>query len=384
MGALSNAGLGAAAYTAGRHRRPGVSMNLRRWILVASMLSCHAVLAGVGVLPEGALLVSPESLKIPSTLVAADAGAVVAHVLRGENEAALGRLRAVRDPVHFEAAAVAVIDELQRRPPSTAADRLLAALAQEPVRVFRRHDETAGDWFLPLFDVPGRAQSARTQLARVAARDRLLPKLRRGETRFLVAGASDPAALVAALEQLTAVEAGTLAARVLHDGDTLAPGAWSALARRSPEPDTLDAVLRFEHSAETLALLQQLPATLPSASAYAWLDRALAFGDYRSAAVAGIGREAARSPVASRKLVELLGATDSTTGASAAAALARLPAGQRLAEYDRILAKSRDATLLARLALALRLDDTPPARERLQRLKNDSRLPGPVRAELQR
>lgn len=340
--------------------------------------------AGVQRIPADASLVEPESLRIDAAQAAADAMPALAAVARGDAAQAHALLRRLPGAARFEAAATQVIEQLQQQPASASADALLEALSREPVRLYRRHDETAGDWFVPVFDVPGRAQSARALLARVLERDRLLPKLRRGDSQPLAEGRSDPAALVAALELLSAAEARQLATRALHEGETLAPGAWSALARRSPEAGTLDAVLRFEQPAETLALLQQLPADLPTEKAYAWLDRALDVGEYRSAAVAGMGREAARSPLAARKLFELLGATDAATGASAAAALARLPVEQRFAEYDRVLAKSRDPKLLARVALALRLDDTPEARQRLQRLKDDPLLTEAARAELQR
>lgn len=359
-------------------------MSHKIWIFAAVLgLPLHAV-AGVERIPADASLVEPESLHLDAAEAAADAMPPLAAVARGDATQAYALLRGLPGAARFEAAAIQVIEQLQQQPASASADALLEALSREPVRLYRRHDETAGDWFVPVFDVPGRAQSARIWLARVLERDRQLPKLRRGDTQPLVAGRSDPAALVAALELLTTAEARRLAARARHDGDTLVPGAWSALARRSPEADTLEAVLRYEHPAETLALLQRLPADLPAEAAFAWLDRALGFADYRSAAVAGIGREAARSPLAERKLIELLGAEDAVTGASAAAALAQLPTELRLAQYDRVLAKSRDPELLARIALALRLDDTPPARERLQRLKNDPRLSDTVRAELQR
>lgn len=357
-------------------------MRLPLWMMALLLLS-QATIAAVGVLPEGAQLVVPDRLAIPRAQVAADASAVVAFVLRGQSDAALQRLRGIHDPLRFEAASTAVIDQLQQQPPGAAADSVLAALAQEPVRLYRRHEETAGDWFVPLFDVPGRAASARVLLARIGERDRLVPKLRRGDPRPLLAAEADPAALVAAIDLLAEHEAAALASEALDGAGELAPGAWSALARRSPRPATLDAVLRFERPDQAVALLQQLPATLSPSAAMAWLGQALEFDAYRSTAVAAIGREAARSPVAEAKLGELLAAADGVTGASAAAALARLPAGLRAAQYDRLLAKGGDPRLLARVVLALRLDDTPAARERLQRVKDDPRLPDSVRAELQ-
>lgn len=359
-------------------------MSYRSWILAGVLCLPLAVGAGVTRIPAGASLVQPEALRINAAQVAADAAPVLASLARGDAARALALLRALPDAASFESTASHVIEQLQQRPATPATDVLLEALANEPIRLYQRHDETAGNWFVPVFDVPGRAQSARRLHARVLERDRLLPKLRQGDVRPLSVGASDPAALVAALELLTPTEAARLVARARPKGAALAPGAWSALARRAPEPDTLDAVLQFERPAEALALLQQLSGSLPPETTLAWLERALGYADYRSASVAAIGREAARSPLALQKLGELLGAADATTGASAAAALAQLPAALRLAEYDRVLAKSRDPKVLARIALALRLDDSPPARERLQRLSDDPRLSETVRKELQR
>jgi hypothetical protein len=353
-----------------------------RTLLLAGALSLFSpAWAAVTSLPPGARLVDDAAAAPDAARVAADAAPVLAAVRRGEGDAAVRLLRALDDPWRFEAAASLAIEQMQIQAPSAAAEQLLAALAREPVRLYRRHDETAGDWFVPLYDIPKRAASARTLLARIAARDALLPALRAGKAVAL-AGTKDPAVLAAALEALTPVEAKMLAAAALSQPAVVPPSAWSLLARKAPTPALLDMALQRAPEAEFLPLLQELPQRIEAGQALDWLDRAAARPAYLSAVAAALGRLAPRSAAAEAKLIALLG--DAQAGPSAAAALARLDVPDRVGRIDAALAKASDPSVVARLALALRLEGSPAANERLRRLQGDPRLPDATRQELQR
>jgi hypothetical protein len=359
---------------------------MTRWrmLLVGLLWWPALVSAGVREVPPGARLIAPDHPAPEPARVAGELAGVRAALARGEVASALARLHAIGDAVEREATAVAAIDELQTLPPTAASDEFLAKLAQEPVRLYRRHEETAGDWFLPLYDVPGRAASARRVLALLGARDRLLPALRAGEIAPLLDKANDAAVLSAAIERLSPAEADRLVQRVAREGRGISGPAWAALAWRAPSPQALDAVLDRIPPELALPLLQQLPARLEKGRALPWLERALERSEYRSAAVAAIGGLAAHDPQAEARLVELLGSADPELGTSAAAAMARLDVPDRLARIDTLLATRKDRAVLARLALALRLEDSPGARDRLAKLAHDERLPADLRKELQR
>lgn len=358
---------------------------MAHWRLLLVILLGWPWLAGAGVtaLPPGARLIAADQAGPASAAVAAGLAPVRAELARGDAAAAMALLHAIEDPLRREAIAVAAIDELQTLPATPAADEFLAQLALEPVLVYRRHEETLGNWFVPVYDVPGRAQSARRLLARLAARDRLLPALRAGDPAALRSKSSDVAVLAAAIEQLTPEQADRLLQRAVREGGELPSAAWAALAWRAPSPLALDAVIRRADPVDALPLLQQLPPRLKAAQALPWLEQALQRPEYRSVAVSGIGVLAASDAGAEARLVELLGAADPDIGTSAAAALARLDVPDRLQRIDALLER-KSGVALARLALALRLEDSPGARARLERLAQDARLPAALRKELQR
>lgn len=349
---------------------------------IVTLFWMAALSAGTRELPPSAVLVQPEHWHEPAGRTDADAARVLQFVARDDSASAILMLRSWSDPLRFEPAAARVIETLQAQPSTRAGDALLAALEREPVRLFRRHEETAADWFLPLFDIPGRAASARRLLAFADERDALIARLQNDPRATLKSGKIPAQALTAAVERLPSeviVRVATLALA----GDVVLPSpAWAALARRRPEAAVLQATLQRAEPLDVLPLLEELPSKLAAPLAFDWLEQASRLADYASSAVLGLGALAPRSPAAEAALVKHLG--NPVTGTSAAAALSRLALPDRLERIDALLTKARTPEVLADLALALRLEGSAAALNRLHALEADPRLPATAKAELQR
>lgn len=325
-------------------------------------------------LPPGAVLVD----NVRSFDVDARAAALEASIAVGGDAAALTALTALTDPVLREATAARLLDRLQQRG-AMPSDALLGTLAGWPVLVYRRHEETTADWFVPVFDLPGKVQSLRLLQAREHEVTALLTAMagKRGDDAARVLAQASPQAAALAIDAASAATLDTLRARSKATGATLPSPAVAALARRMADAET------FLHALDTAAPLDVLPlfsSTLPAlsqADADAVLRDALARPAYASAAAFALVQRDADAPL----LRSLLAAPD--TGPSVAAALARAPHG--LARIDSLLADTQaDAGTLTHLALALRLRGDADAGHRLETLRDDPRLPASVRAELQR
>lgn len=362
-------------------------MKFRLSVCIACVLWAATATAGTATLPSGAVLVEPDHWNVPAGRADADAGIVLQTLARQGAAAAITRLESWSDPARFELAAAKVIETLQAQPSTAPAStsvtvEFLSALERAPIRLYQRHEETAADWFLPVFNIPAQAASALQLLAFAQDRDALVVRLQ-SDPRSALDEAKDSGQLLAAsIEHVSPSAVDRIITLALADDITLPSPAWAALARRSPEPAILLATLQHANALDVLPLIEELPPKLTPTVALDWLQQAARMPDYASSAVLGLGTLASRSPAAETALAKYLG--DPLTGASAAAALARLARPDRLEHIDALLSKATTAAVVTDLALALRLEGSDAALQRLQQLSSDPRLPAAAKAELQR
>lgn len=340
-----------------------------------------AASSATAVLPPGAVLAQPERWAATEVITRRVAARVLDALNRGDVDAALAQLHAQSDAMVAEAVAAQVIDTLQAQDsPSAATEQWLAVMEREPVRVFQRHEETAANWFQPVFDVPGRAASARLLFANAARRDQLLAKLELDPRA--ASEAKDAAILAAAIEKLSRAALQALRDAALHRDLDLPSVAWTTLARQLPDQALLDAALRRADALDALPLLQDLSTLVTPTQALDCLKHAAQQPALTSAAVLGMGRLVPQLPAAETELAAYLG--DAASGASAAAALAQLAVPDRLKRIEGWIARAERPAQVNDLALALRLEGSAAARERLRALAQDPRLDASLRAELQR
>lgn len=350
---------------------------LSGWSVVALFVAGTATLqAATERLPDDAVLV--ERVSQPD----ADARATTlqAAVVAGRSDEALATFEAIDDPLTREAIAARLLDRLQQTG-NAIPDTLLDAIAAWPVRVYTRHEETAADWFVPVFDLPGRVQSLRLLAARATQVQTLQTALsgKTGDDALTQLSAAPPQIAAQAVATLPATTFRTVRSHAKAATTPLPSPVLAALARRAGDADSL--LLAIDH-AEPLDVLPLFASTLPSLpthEATRVLDAALAHPDYASAAALALARRDATTDDLTR-LRSLLASP--STGASVAAALAQHADG--LARIDTLLATADDPVTLTHLALALRLQGSYAATQRLHRLREDTRLPAHVRAELQR
>lgn len=362
-------------------------MKLKLGACIACVWWVATAMAGTSTLPPGAVLVEPEHWNQPAGRAESDAAIVLHTLARDGSAAAIARLETWSDPARFELAAALVIETLQAQPSSSPAststiEEFLTALERAPIRLYQRHEETAADWFLPVFDIPARAASARRLLAFALDRDALVVRLQRDPRQALDDAKDSSQLLAASLERVSPAVVDRIAALALADDITLPSAAWAALARRKPEAAILLATLQHADALDVLPLIEALPPKLTPTVALDWLQQAARMPDYASSAVLGLGTLASRSPAAEAELAKHLG--DPLTGASAAAALARLALPNRVERVDALLSKASTSEVVTHLALALRLEGSSAAMHRLQRLESDPRLSAAAKAELQR
>jgi hypothetical protein len=352
-----------------------------RYAWLALFWPWAAAQAGIAKIPEGGVLIDPANWSAPVERARADATAVLAEVGRGDAEAALSLLRGWNDPIRFEMAATLVVRRLHESPDAPVSRAVLAALASEPVRVFRRHEETAADWFMPVFDVGERAASALKLFEFQQARDAFASTLKSDAKSALRAPATSAAVVAAAIAQSDATVLAGLEDLAMR-GELELPGvAWAALVQQRPTKVLFAHVLEHAPAEHVLPLFPLATQSLPPADATAWFEAAALQPELASAAVLGLGDIAATYPAAEVALARHLG--EPKTGASAAAAFARLARPDRVARIERLLELAPSPAAVANLALALRLEGSEAARQRLHLLRGDPRLPASVKAELQ-
>lgn len=353
-----------------------------RHLLLTGLLLCAAASApaATGTLPPDAVLV--DAVQTPGADAhAAALDATLAAGGDGAGAAVIQALEAIADPLRREATAARLLDRLQRRG-AVVPGVLLDALGAWPVRVWRRHDETAADWFVPVFDLPGRAQSVRMLQAREREVDALLATLARKQAGDVSRTLAQAAPQIAALAVASASPA---VFDTLRAGAKTGAAAWpspvlAAFARRAADADTFVQALDAGEPVDVLPLFAETLPALPRAEARAVLREALARPAYASAAAFALVRRSDPDDAADALLRSTLATRPG--GAAVAAALAQAP--DALARIDALLGAASDAVTLGHLALALRLRGGPEAEARLHALRGDARLSAAVRAELQR
>lgn len=338
-----------------------------------SLLPADAVLVG-----DGPMAVSKRSQTVADVTLAA--------VSAGRADEALYSLRTIDSVLEFEQSAAMVIERLQAGADSDEARTVLLGLAETSTRVFMRHEETASDWFVPVFSIGERARSAIRLLDMRREIDRWEHQLIEDPLAALrtlnqsARGVDSAAAAVAALQTKEAIQLGR---RLQSDRSTATP---SAVAREIALK-TAD-VYWFEYVAEHGTAQDQLTLiarsdVLPDEQAVEWLVAMADRTEVASAAVIALSKHADAGSVALTALIDAL--DQQALGPSAAAALARRPQADRI-ELLAQLSRSDELSprALGRVALALRLEGSGPATELLGVLSRRDALPDAVRQELLR
>lgn len=354
-----------------------------RVVLLLPLLVAFDAAEATGQLPDDAVVIQPAETRSRAASSAAMSRDALAALAAGDGDAAWQALDRAADVIAFEQAAAAVIDTLMLQTNSMAVDQLLARLEQVPRRVFVQHEESAADWYLPLYDIPGKAASARRVLAAAARRDELLQALEVDLPKAIRTHRDDaPGVIVDALRLAPAQTIERIAQHALKGTFELPSPAWAALVRRLPRRDVLDAALVRAEPIDVLPLFAIVVAQADVDVALDWLQRAGSDPEYATVAVMSLGALAPRSPAAEHAVMMHLGRSD--TGAAAAAALAQWAVPDRVARIVAISKTTRTPAQLRDLALALRLEGSPAANDALQRLARDPRLPAAAARELQR
>ena len=354
-------------------------MRRRLLTLLGALLAAGLAVAQTDRLPPGAVLIEAGTARAAG--VDAKLANLEAKLAVGAIDDVIAMLAAMSDPVERESSAARLLDRLQASG-GDAPTALLDALERTPVLVYRRHEETAADWFLPVYDIPAKVQSLRllqAQRQAVAALRKTLQE-KDADKAFAAAAAADPRVAALAIDSATGTAVLRLAAKSKRAATRLPSPALAALARRTRDPADLLQALDRGAPLDVLPLFESTLPTLAPADALRVLHDALARPDYASTAAFALVALAPRDADAASLLENALVAP--ATGASIAAALAHSPDG--LTRIDALLASATQPAALKHLALALRLDGSAGALQRLDRLREDPRLPATVRTELQR
>jgi hypothetical protein len=341
--------------------------------------------------PAAAVAAEPMAtvrLEAVAPAVSGRADALAAALLEQLDTAAahtvIASLSAIEDAVAFELVASRLIDMWRERGPQPGADTVLEWLAVQPVRVVRQHEESAADHFEPVFAIAARALGTLDLWQRQQVRDDWRQRLE-----------SSPAAAVEALRDADAMDRSlaVTAAEMLDEAalDALhrqlppdAPVAlWHAVAMRRADVDAFLSVLAHGDAASRLDIVARAPAALSSAEAMQVLESARVQPGLASAALLAM---AALAPKHAPALDTLLAALDDpVSGASGAAALARMPMADRGTHLAKWLDAQTDDAMRAprtrHLVLALQLEGSPQAAAALKRFGARDAVPEVLREE---
>ena len=313
---------------------------------------------------------------------AATAARIEQHASRGSTDALVGELRAVLADPTLEAAAQEWLLEsglhgLRRLPATPAARALVAELSTRAPRIFTRVEPEHGRQAVPLYDVGAVARNTEREWARGEARVAATKALALGNADALEAWMAQDdtprgravrngildAWRATGTERLEVQRAAVVAA--MHggrDADRLA----LELARRLRDPELYSLTIGHAEPAVALAAVQAAERELDSRTALGVLGKAADREPIASAALLAIGRLAAADSAAQQLLLDRL--SDPVSGDSAAAALARIDDPVVTARLGTRLKDAKDETTRRRVALALRLNGSPAARDTLGRL----------------
>jgi hypothetical protein len=343
-------------------------------LLISGLASAPLGAEPSAVLPEGALLVEDRELaKQLGTRAAQALAAEATRAAERGDAAALMRMARQSDrgtALLREAALARALDALMRRSPDRRLDALLEALQQHDPRVFQRHPETAGDWFVPVFALDQLALGVARQWALERDAAGLIAAWRNSDPAQFAkrVSAADQRARYRAAEQLELTELRRYEA-ALEKSSASSPGVAALLARRGGAVDDFIRAYAIERGEHRTALVADAQHFLAGTELVEFARRAAHESETASAAVLSLG-EAARHPGAARsQLLDWL--VDPVLGTSAAAALAELPVPELLALFAPLHARA-DPTLLLNLALALRLNGDASAMTESRRLEAES------------
>ncbi len=337
-------------------------------------------------LPVDAVIVDDVAIAVANIVAANKANAANAGLRVGGAKAALAELATLTEPLAFELAAARLIAAVQAGEDSPQGRSVLFDLTKASTRVFRRHEETRADWFVPLVDVPSKAQFALRAWDAGAERRAWLAELSASTESAIralsTASANLPLALVEAIAELAQVERDALSVKMLLQPEAFDSSVWAAMASGSKDKRVFaTALLRCDDN-DLLALLPAV-GQLSASEAGDWLIHLSARPALTSAALLALAPLADRRSVGLQHLIATL--DSETHGASAATALGHRPHTDRLALIEKLIADpAASSRRLTSLALALRMDESTQARVVLDQLARDPRLPAHVRAELLR
>ncbi len=353
--------------------------------VVVLVLAFAAIAAGSSpVVPHGGVLVGPEGLADDSRArVAADR--VLSSLMDGDADTAIALSAAEADPLRFEQMATVVVDALRQADPSVAGTHWLEWLEVQPVRVWQRHEETSADWFVPVYQLDRRASGTLQLWQRRLLADAWRERFARDPVPAVQAlAAVDDAQRQAAADAVGALDRASLdrLRSALLQHDEAPAGLWLAVAERRPDRQAFIEIFTRGTQRDRLAALQRVTVLLAAADAHTVLLQAAEDRDLASAATLALAELAGRHPPAFELLQQRLEQRE--LGASAAAALARMPVDDRVPRIEKLLGEHPSPTRAAHLVLALRLEGSSAAQSVLQRWADDPRLPEPMRKELQR
>ncbi|HEX9773264.1 MAG TPA: hypothetical protein VGA44_07345 [Steroidobacteraceae bacterium] len=280
---------------------------------------------------------------------------------------------------------------LRGLPPSAAARTLARELAGRPPLVYTQVEFEHGGHVVPLYDPGATARFALRHWVRIEARESAARALSTGsahavEDFLTLARASGPDAArsgildafgAADLAQLRLQRPAIVAAlRAGLRADELA----LLLARRLRDAELY--ALTIGHADPAIALAAVLTAAhaLDGPAACDILAAAADREPIASAALLQIGRLASSVPAAQQLLLERL--SDPVSGESAAAALAGIDDPTLAARIGGSLRTTRDEAMRRRLALALKLNGGPGARDELAKLVSSKQGSAELRKEV--
>ena len=328
--------------------------------------------------------------------VAATVARMEQHAARGSTDALVGELRAVLEDPTLEPAAQEWLLEsglhmLRRLPVTAAARALTGELSTRAPRIFTRVEPEHGHQAAPLYDVGAVARYAERDWTRSGARASTAHSLGLGTPKALdtwpgqdewprgkavrdgILDAWRAASVAEVARQRPAIVA---AMRSGQDADRLA----LELARRLRDPELYSLTIGYAEPMVALAAVQAVARDLDTGAALELLGKAADREPIASAALLAIGRLAATDNAARQLLLDRL--SDPVSGESAAASLARIDDPALAARLGARLQVTKDEPTLRRVALALRLNGSPAARDALGRLVDSKQGSAELRKEV--
>jgi len=254
---------------------------------------------------------------------------------------------------------------------------LTGELSTRAPRIFTRVEPEHAHQAAPLYDVGAVARYAERDWTRSEARASTAHSLGLGTPKALDAwlgqdesprgkavrdGILDAWRAASVAELVRQRPAIVAAMRAGRDADRLA----LELARRLRDPELYSLTIGYAEPMVALAAVQAVARDLDTGAAIELLGKAADREPIASAALLAIGRLAATDNAARQLLLDRL--SDPVSGESAAAALARVDDPALAARLGARLQVTKDEPTLRRVALALRLNGSPAARDALGRL----------------